>query len=333
MILLTPPFIYFYKTSKTAPEKKVEGMVAGASTKATPSPILTLSPSLSVPAVSTAPIQAISRKVGIGVVVDDYSNKSGELSSLNSELKGKIGLVSIYKQFGLAYNNTFNPQDLSYEKSSGMTVLLAWEPWDPRQGMSQSTDFLKDIISGGQDEYMKSFASQIKAYQGPVIIRFGHEMNGTWYPWGQRPAEYVQAYQRVYELFRNEGVTNVKWMWSINASPMVNFNSYYPGSSYVDYVGIDGFNFGNTEGHTWVSFQQIFQGAYNFSASLGKPLYISEVASTDQGGDKANWIRNMFASLSQMPAISEIIWFNLNKERDWRLQANPSTLQSFQDNL
>ena len=31
----------------------------------------------------------------------------------------------------------------------------------------------------------------------PVIVRFAHEMNGSWYPWGQQPTEYVAAFRRV----------------------------------------------------------------------------------------------------------------------------------------
>jgi beta-mannanase len=303
--------------------------VKGASTSnQTPSSFPSISPNpSSAPSVSLTPGP---RKVGIGVVVDDYSNKSGELSSLQTELSNKVTVVSIYKQFGLPYNNNLDQGALNYIKSNGMDLLIGWEPWDPRQGNNQSTDYLSEIIKGNQDEYIKSFANQVKNYGSNVIIRFGHEMNGTWYPWGQRPSEYVQAYQRIYEVFKNEGVTNVRWMWSINASPIVNFNSYYPGESYVDIIGIDGYNYGNSKADaSWVSFRQIFSQTYNYASSHPKPVYISEVASSEQGGSKAAWISDMFYSLKSMPRIEKIIWFNLNKEMDWRIQSSQSSLASF----
>jgi hypothetical protein len=31
----------------------------------------------------------------------------------------------------------------------------------------------------------------------PTIVRFAHEMNGSWYPWGQQPAAYVDAFRTV----------------------------------------------------------------------------------------------------------------------------------------
>ena len=31
----------------------------------------------------------------------------------------------------------------------------------------------------------------------PVFLRFAHEMNGSWYPWGQQPQAYVETFRRV----------------------------------------------------------------------------------------------------------------------------------------
>jgi hypothetical protein len=30
-----------------------------------------------------------------------------------------------------------------------------------------------------------------------ILVRFGHEMNGSWYPWGQQPGAYVEAFRLV----------------------------------------------------------------------------------------------------------------------------------------
>jgi beta-mannanase len=271
----------------------------------------------------------------LGFAVSDYSNKNGEISTLQQTVGKNISTISLFKQFGLDVNSTVNNEDLTYVKAHSMKLLIAWEPWNPQEGMHQSVDYLTDITNGKQDEYIKNFARSLKAYGAPVIIRFGHEMNGDWYPWGHREHEYIQAYQRIVTLFRNEGVTNVEWMWSINANPLQGIGNYYPGSEYVDIIGIDGFNFGTTQANnSWRTFQDIFLPAYTAVTKYGKPIIISETASAELGGNKAQWIENMFSSLSQtMPNVQELIWFNFNKETDWRINSSPASLTAFTENL
>ena len=40
------------------------------------------------------------------------------------------------------------------------------------------------IASGRYDGYLRSYAKAVRAYHRPVIVSFGHEMNGDWYSWG-----------------------------------------------------------------------------------------------------------------------------------------------------
>ena len=68
------------------------------------------------------------------------------------------------------------------------------------------------IASGAFDTFVKSFATDVASYgasthQG-VIIGFGHEMNGYWYPWGYghlRPALFVNAWRHIVTVFRAAG--------------------------------------------------------------------------------------------------------------------------------
>lgn len=281
------------------------------------------------------------RRINLGVVVEDYSNKTGQLNALEKELGSKIQTVSIFKQFGLSYNNHINLDDLSYIKSSGKKLLLAWEPWNPQEGMGQSNDYLKQINDGAQDGYIRSFAQNVKSYQGKVILRFGHEANGDWYPWGGRPEEYKAAFRKVVAIFREEGVSNVSFMWSVNAynqpsSPISTLSAYYPGNDVVDLIGIDGFNFGTSRDFGgWKSFYTLFAPPYKYlSTNYKKPIYISETSSSESGGNKSEWINQMFLSLySDFPKVEEVVWFNLIKEADWRVNSSKSSLETFRDNL
>jgi len=80
-------------------------------------------------------------------------------------------------------------------------------------------------------------------------------MNGNWYPWseqvnGNHPSQFVQAWQHVHDIFTKLGVTNVTWVWSPNVEygGSIPLSELYPGSNYVDWVGIDGYNWSTVQG-------------------------------------------------------------------------------------
>jgi len=267
-------------------------------------------------------------KVAFGVASDSYNNQNNSLASIQQNLGIKLSSVSMYKEFG----GTFNPGEFSYAKAIGAKVLLAWEPWDPSA--------LGQITSGAQDSYIRSFADSIKQYGGGVTLRFAHEMNGDWYPWGSRPGDYIAAYRHLHDIFAQQGVSNVNWMWCVNVTwDGNNIGQYYPGDDVVDSIGIDGFNYGTTQNYGgWQSFSTIFGPSYQFlTRSYNKPLVIAETASVEFGGDKAGWVSNMLnIELPQkFPRIREVVWFDIikaenGKTTDWRLDSSPSSLAAFQ---
>lgn len=325
-------------------EKKEQKMTEGTAPSPSPTsawaiiatPKPTSAITVSIPTVTPQPTVNQTASIRFGVVVNDYANHSGGVSSVESMLGKPISHLSFFKQFG-GKNSYLIESDLAYAKSRNMKLIIAWEPWDPNQGMSQSTDYLKDIPTGRHDAYLQSFAQGVKNYGGPVIIRFGHEMNGNWYPWGNRPEEYKTAYRYIVNLFQAQGVSNVSWMWNINTdnvpySPISTVANFYPGDNVVDFIGIDGYNFGTP----WRSFTEIFSGSYNYlSSNYNKPLYIAETASSETGGNKSSWVEDMLKiSLpNNFKRISEITWFNIIKETDWRIDSSVSSLQSFKYNL
>ena len=50
------------------------------------------------------------------------------------------------------------------------------------------------------DQVARDLATRVAGYGStgsPTLVRFAHEMNGSWYPWGQDPTAYVAAFRRV----------------------------------------------------------------------------------------------------------------------------------------
>jgi len=60
---------------------------------------------------------------------------------------------------------------------------------------------------------------------------------------------------------------------------------------------------------------------------------IGETAASSTGGDKAAWIREFFPEVRRMPNLKAWVWFNLNKETDWRFDADAASLEAFRQGL
>ncbi len=223
----------------------------------------------------------------------------------------------------------------------GVTPILTWEPWDWNQGRSQSAYRLSKIVAGTYDGYIRSWATAAKAYGKRLFIRFAQEMNINTYPWGagvngNTPSQFVAAWRHIVGIFRAAGATNVKWVWSPNVEYGNDFpfRAYYPGDSYVDWVALDGYNWGSTR-IGWQSFAKVFGGSYDHIVALapGKPVLVAETASTESGGSKATWILNAFLSAipTRFPKIAGVIWFDQKKETTWQVNSSSSALRAFQN--
>jgi beta-mannanase len=209
-------------------------------------------------------------------------------------------------------------------KPSNKTLVIFWEQY----GVT-----LDSIIAGESDAYIRKFALDAKNYGGQVILSPFHEMNGNWDPWGgtvgqNTPQKVVQAWRHIHDVFGT--VTNVKFAWAVNniSVPDTTANAiaaYYPGDAYVDYVAVDGFNFGNP----WQSFDAVFGKALNTVAAYKKPIYILSMASA-AGAQKPAWITDaVTVQMKKYPLLRGWLWFNENKEQDWRINSDAATLAAF----
>jgi len=244
-----------------------------------------------------------------------------DISNFKSAYGKKPFLVMIF----IGWDSFPKEETVKNIYSEGSVMVVTWEPWNPAN--AEAIDYDK-LLSGGYDSYINSFAGQIKSIPGQVFIRFAHEANGNWYPWAADKIgkeKYLAVYRYVKDKFDAFGVKNAKWIFSVNHEDVpqdsVNncFLNYYPGDKYVDYVGIDGYNWGNTKPWSrWMSFKEIFSNCYNEIAEFfKKPVLISEFSSTSSGGDKSLWIKQALCNIKEMKHIRGFILFNHNKETDW----------------
>jgi glycosyl hydrolase family 26 len=270
---------------------------------------------LAVPASASATIQ-------LGVYTPGAPADAQALADYTAMVGRQPEIVMSYRDFGLPllYSN-----EASNLRATGQTPMVSWEP---DQSLSQ-------IASGSYDSYLHEQAKAAKSWGTTLMIRFGHEMNGTWYSWSGQPESFVAAWRHIVSIFRADGVTNVKWVFSPNIQEGTKYpiSPYFPGDEWVDYVGLDGYNWGTgTSWSKWESLQSVFATSYSVITQLStKPVIITETSSSEAGGEKAAWIRDGFMSAipQSFPRVTAVVWFNRTQEDDWRINSSQASLDAY----
>ncbi|WP_142386537.1 glycoside hydrolase family 26 protein [Bacillus sp. Marseille-P3661] len=194
---------------------------------------------------------------------------------------------------------------------------------------------LYKILDGQFDKELTQYARDIKKFGHPILFRLNNEMNGDWcayssYHHSKDTEIYKEVWKHFYKIFDQNGVNNVLWVWNPNheSKPGFAWNHslmYYPGDQYVDIVGLTAYNTGTYyKGETWNNFYELYKPLYKEYTQLSeKPLMITEFGSSSYGGDKIQWIQNMFANIHKFPEIKVAIWWS---GTDWDTNKNPARI-------
>jgi hypothetical protein len=196
---------------------------------------------------------------------------------------------------------------------TGFATTVANRGAVPLVQMDPDTVGIARIASGHYDGYLSAYAEAVRHYQHPVILSFGHEMNGNWYPWGYghtAPAVFVSAWRHVVQVFRTLGAHNVTWLWTVNiinhahGGTIPNPDPWWPGNSYVNWVGIDGYYLKPT----W-RFAPLFGPTIAAVKKLTPaPILIAETGAVPAAGQPAK-IADLFAGIRQYGLLG-FVWFN-----------------------
>jgi len=193
--------------------------------------------------------------------------------------------------------------------NNGAVPLVQMDPYKKGQEVS-----VAKIAAGQYDGYLSAYAEAVRAYRHPVILSFGHEMNGSWYSWGYRsntsPATFVAAWRHIVTLFRELGAGNVTWLWTVNIINDTQHGTipppapWWPGNSYVNWVGIDGYYLKPN----W-QFAPLFGPTIaKVHALTGDPILIAETGATPAAGQPAK-IADVFAGIHAYGLLG-FVWFD-----------------------
>jgi hypothetical protein len=188
---------------------------------------------------------------------------------------------------------------------------------------------LSAIAAGRYDAYLRSYAAAVKAFKSQVILSFGHEMNAWWYSWGYlhaSPAEFVAAWRHIVTVFRRQGAANVTWLWTVNVVDIPGRihppGPWWPGSSYVTWVGLDGYY----TKPSW-TFAPLFGPTIKEVRKLTlDPILIAETAAPATQAQPAK-IADLFAGVRSYGLLG-LVWFDADGHQDWRL-TRPAAFAAF----
>jgi beta-mannanase len=264
--------------------------------------------------------------------------QTGDLSQVNTFEQDARRHADVVMWFAdWAHVANFDPKQAAAVAARGSVPEISWEPWDSTRplGAAQPSFQLADIISGAHDAYIKRWADEIAAYKQPLMLRFAQEMNGRSYPWaeainGNKAGQFAAAWSHVHAIFVKAGATNVRWVWAPVTGNVP--AEMYPGTNLVDVVGLSGFIADpSVFGSPWRSFATAFGPSLDAIHALApdKPVSLAEIAAAQTGGDKATWITQMFQDIKSRSYVKSIVWFNLSKEADWRIESSSSAQSAF----
>lgn len=249
----------------------------------------------------------------------------------------------------------------------GSLPLVFWSPWDRPYEQHKGPDrfSLNAILAGTWNRYIDDWADGAREFGKPMIVSFGDEMNGDWFPWSgacyggakpvpgqpnewEGPEFFKRAFRYVVDRVRARGAHNVQWLFQTNnySFPMETWNfapAYYPGSDYVDWLGMSvyGQQFND---EPWANFLPLIEWPYKEMAAIDskKPIMITEWATGEfpKSGDKAKWIREAFEVMrTRLPRVKAAVYWHerwQNEDQSYsnlHINSSPEALAAYREGV
>jgi Glycosyl hydrolase family 26 len=157
------------------------------------------------------------------------------------------------------------------------------------------------------------WARTIRSRPGPVFVAYHHEPEASGNTRYGGPADFIAAYRRVVSLFRQQGVTNVRFTWQmtdwsfrVSSRDPRHAARWYPGDGYVDVVGADAFNWfdcGEGQGR-WMPLAALVDPALDFARAHGKQASLPEFGA-DPHPLRAQWLADAH---DYFVANRDVVW-------------------------
>lgn len=246
------------------------------------------------------------------VAVAGQTAKTANYPQVEAQIGRPFDIVKNYT--GWQAGATFPVSADTTLAASGHTLYFSWN------AVNYSTSKIVTYASIANGSYDSSViipeAKALKAFGAKVFLDFNHEYDAKTQTSKGTPAQFAAAYRHIWTVFKNQGVTNVIWVWTTtgwtgNATDIL---AGWPGASYVNWIGYDPYSLGACAGRKWHSSFDTFDLFYAFvsqhSSMAGKPMILTEYSATATNPDIRNWYSSIPATLAKLPRLKALIQYS-----------------------
>jgi Tol biopolymer transport system component len=231
--------------------------------------------------------------------------------NMNADFPDRADEV-VAAQGGLLYHN-FNSW---YVNGAGQKICYDWG----------------DIAAGRYDDLLSRMANQIQAFGYPIYLSFNHEPTADVpnHPRCGTAPQYRAAYDHIWTVFRNQGVTDVTWVWT-NVAAVYNGQQGGPDTwapTHYDVVGVDGYN----HDYNWKTPSWVFGRAESYARSHGKGLLIGEIGCDEKSGAptaKAQWYTDVSSMFQGWDNLVAVLWTNTDNGGVYWIDSSSHSLDAF----
>lgn len=294
---------------------------------------------------------------------DFEDNVTLEAIEAFEKLVGKHQAIISFSSFWEREN--FPKKQVNIISAYGAVPLIYWSPWAHSESQQYNLEHynLDKILAGQFDSYLDLWADGANEFRKPLLVAWGIEMNGNWFPWSgyfygagkpvpgpgpqlfEGPEKYKRAFKYVVDHVRARGVQNVEWLFHVNNSsdpdePWNTMAQYYPGPEYVDWLALSAYGqqFPNLD---WAPFDECFPAYYHQLEAVdsSKPILLAEFGVghfPQSGGSMAAWLETAFDYFSmRAPRLKGAVfwherWQNGDKSySNLRLTASDEAVQVY----
>ncbi len=254
----------------------------------------------------------------LGLATDDFREDFPQFTALAG--KGPA-LHQIFWRLELEWPNIWSPAMLEDIHDLGATPYV-----------EITADDLDGLNSGAYDQALAGLVGNVAEWMssGPdrrILVAPLPEANLGAFGWGGDPDGYKAGFARIRQAFLDQGLGEdvVRFVFAMNGpgDDIYGYEGFYPGHDLVDIVGFSKLN----RGSPWRDYETTFAiHIEEMKEAVGptKPIIITQTASVEEGGDRDQWIEDMFTGLGADDQVIGAVYFNRLKEegsvlRDYRV--------------
>lgn len=221
------------------------------------------------------------------------------VTALESTIGRPLEVVRVFETWSDQFPDSYH----NFLKAGGRTLILSIKPNSSR-GRVMWPSIANAAPGSTVDNEIRSWARRIRDFQAPIYVTLHHEPESTSNNAYGTSNDFIAAWRHWVDVFREEGATNVKFMWimtdysyMVSSSDRRHAPKWYPGDDYIDAMAIDAYNWHvcrPNQDNAWKTLAQIIEPFRAFGAQHpSEDLWLAEWGTWEDpqvANRKAGWI-------------------------------------------